>query len=270
MFGFFECEDDAEAWRRCSAPRASGPAAAGRARMLGPMDFTTNDEIGVLIDGYELRPMILEPWHPPYYRELIEAAGLRQGDGRADVGTDIRRPRGGRCCSTPRSTPRPRRRCTTKGSRSATCASATWPTRCAASWTSTTRPGGDNWGFVPITDAEVEFHAKNLQAGPRRGLGLHGRREGRRGGRRRADPARHQPGDGEAERPPAALRLAQVPARASARSTGCGSFALGVKHEYRHSGVAAGLYLKHLETAARTPARSRAARWAGSSRPTGR
>ncbi|HEX7293416.1 MAG TPA: hypothetical protein VF259_02620, partial [Solirubrobacterales bacterium] len=25
--------------------------------------------------------------------------------------------------------------------------------------------------------------------------------------------------------------------------------ALGVKHDYRHSGVAAGLYLKHLETA---------------------
>jgi hypothetical protein len=26
-------------------------------------------------------------------------------------------------------------------------------------------------------------------------------------------------------------------------------FALGVKHDYRHSGVAAGLYLKHLEAA---------------------
>ena len=28
-------------------------------------------------------------------------------------------------------------------------------------------------------------------------------------------------------------------------------FALGVKHDYHHTGVAAGLYLKHLETAAR-------------------
>ena len=44
--------------------------------MLGPMDFTTNDEIGILIEGYELRPMILEPWHPPYYKELIEAQGF--------------------------------------------------------------------------------------------------------------------------------------------------------------------------------------------------
>ena len=28
-------------------------------------------------------------------------------------------------------------------------------------------------------------------------------------------------------------------------------FALGVKHDYQHTGVGAGLYLKHLETAAR-------------------
>jgi len=31
-------------------------------------------------------------------------------------------------------------------------------------------------------------------------------------------------------------------------------FALGVKNDYRHTGVAAGLYLKHLETAARAGA----------------
>ena len=33
--------------------RASGCAARGRERMLGPMDFTTNDEIGILIEGYD-------------------------------------------------------------------------------------------------------------------------------------------------------------------------------------------------------------------------
>ena len=31
-----------------------------------------NDESGVLIEGFDLRPMILQPWHPPYYQELIE------------------------------------------------------------------------------------------------------------------------------------------------------------------------------------------------------
>jgi hypothetical protein len=40
--------------------------------MVGPMDFTTNDEIGVLIAGHEHRPIILCPWHHPYYQRLLE------------------------------------------------------------------------------------------------------------------------------------------------------------------------------------------------------
>ena len=40
----------------------------GRERLLGPMDFTTNDEIGILIEGYERRPMILSPGTPPITR----------------------------------------------------------------------------------------------------------------------------------------------------------------------------------------------------------
>ena len=39
------------------------------------MDFTTNDECGLLVEGYEREPLILEPWHPPYYRELLEGSG---------------------------------------------------------------------------------------------------------------------------------------------------------------------------------------------------
>ena len=40
--------------------------------MVGPMDFTTNDEIGLLIAGHEHPPMILCPWHHPYYQRLLE------------------------------------------------------------------------------------------------------------------------------------------------------------------------------------------------------
>ena len=77
MFGFFETANDPEVGDRPAwTPRPNGRARKGRARLLGPMDFTTNDEIGILIEGYERRPMILEPWHPPHYRELIEAQGF--------------------------------------------------------------------------------------------------------------------------------------------------------------------------------------------------
>jgi GNAT superfamily N-acetyltransferase len=45
-------------------------------RMVGPMSFTLNDEAGVLIDGFELDPMIDQGWAPPYYQHRYEAAGL--------------------------------------------------------------------------------------------------------------------------------------------------------------------------------------------------
>jgi len=76
LFGFFECEHDAgtagallgaaEAWLR----------ERGRDRLIGPFDFSTNHECGVLVEGFEYTPQILENWHHPYYRELLEAQGL--------------------------------------------------------------------------------------------------------------------------------------------------------------------------------------------------
>jgi GNAT superfamily N-acetyltransferase len=44
--------------------------------MVGPGDFSMNDEAGILIEGHALHPMIKQPWHPPYYQRLCEQAGL--------------------------------------------------------------------------------------------------------------------------------------------------------------------------------------------------
>ena len=76
LFGFFESVrdpgvaaallDTAEGWVR----------ERGCDRILGPMDFTTNHGCGVLVEGHELMPQILENWHHPYYRELLEGQGF--------------------------------------------------------------------------------------------------------------------------------------------------------------------------------------------------
>ena len=76
MFGFFDARGRPGGRRGAARRRrATGLRERGRERMLGPMDFTTNDECGILIEGFDEPSMILEPWHPPYYRELIEAPG---------------------------------------------------------------------------------------------------------------------------------------------------------------------------------------------------
>jgi GNAT superfamily N-acetyltransferase len=75
-FGFIELEDDREVAEALLAAAESWLRARGCERMVGPADFSMNDESGVLIEGFELRPMIRQPWHPPYYQQLIERAGM--------------------------------------------------------------------------------------------------------------------------------------------------------------------------------------------------
>ena len=78
MFGFLELEDDQEAMDALLVAAETWLRERGRDRMVGPMDFSMNDESGVVIEGFELEPMIRQPWHPPYYRELCERAGLEK------------------------------------------------------------------------------------------------------------------------------------------------------------------------------------------------
>ena len=75
-FGFLELEDDAEVAGALLDAAAAWLAPRGYDRMVGPADFSMNDESGVLIEGFDLRPMIRQPWHPPYYQRLMEGAGM--------------------------------------------------------------------------------------------------------------------------------------------------------------------------------------------------
>ena len=75
-FGFFELEDDAEVAQALLDAAGDWLRRRGSERMVGPADFSMNDESGVLIDGFQLPPMIRQPWHPPYYQRLVEGAGM--------------------------------------------------------------------------------------------------------------------------------------------------------------------------------------------------
>jgi hypothetical protein len=76
MFGFLELEDDQETADALLGAAEGWLRERGRTLMVGPMDFTMNDECGLLIEGFERDPLIHQPWHPPYYMDRCEAAGL--------------------------------------------------------------------------------------------------------------------------------------------------------------------------------------------------
>jgi GNAT superfamily N-acetyltransferase len=44
--------------------------------MRGPASFSTNEEAGLLVDGFDESPVIMMPYNPPYYACLIEQAGF--------------------------------------------------------------------------------------------------------------------------------------------------------------------------------------------------
>jgi GNAT superfamily N-acetyltransferase len=75
-FGFLELEDDPEAMSELLAAAEAWLRERGCERMVGPADFTMNDESGIVIEGHDLPPMIRQPWHPRYYQQLAEGAGL--------------------------------------------------------------------------------------------------------------------------------------------------------------------------------------------------
>src|SRR5919109_5281981 len=76
LFGFFECGEDPEAAAGLFDAAGAWLGERGRDRMVGPMDFTTNDTCGVLIEGHDRPPVILTPYTPRYYPALYEGAGL--------------------------------------------------------------------------------------------------------------------------------------------------------------------------------------------------
>jgi hypothetical protein len=78
LFGFLEAEDDPEVVRSLLDTAAGWLRARGRTRMVGPFDFTMNDEAGVLVEGFEREPFVRQPWHPPYLHRLVEDAGLEK------------------------------------------------------------------------------------------------------------------------------------------------------------------------------------------------
>ena len=75
-FGLFECIDDREVAAALFDAAASWLRNRGRSEMMGPIDYSTNYVCGLLIDGFRFPPTILTAHNPPYFRALIESCGF--------------------------------------------------------------------------------------------------------------------------------------------------------------------------------------------------
>jgi GNAT superfamily N-acetyltransferase len=77
-FGFFECRKDAAAARLLLDTAAAWLTGRGMTVMHGPYNPGANDEVGLLVEGHDTRPALMEGHTPPYYIDLVEAAGFHK------------------------------------------------------------------------------------------------------------------------------------------------------------------------------------------------
>ncbi|WP_162909582.1 GNAT family N-acetyltransferase [Aggregatilinea lenta] len=73
FFGAFEVYDDQEAATALLDTAADYVRALGYDALRGPATFSTNEECGIMIEGFDDPPVVLMPYNPPYYQRLVEA-----------------------------------------------------------------------------------------------------------------------------------------------------------------------------------------------------
>ena len=78
FFGFFECINDKEVSKSLFNAAKEYLISEGKDIMRGPVNPSTNDEVGVLVDGFNLPPVILTTYNPEYYNALLEDYGFKK------------------------------------------------------------------------------------------------------------------------------------------------------------------------------------------------
>lgn len=81
FFAFFEClnlENSKEVSSMLLSAVEMWLKEKGMKKILGPTAPSTNDEMGLLYEGYDSEPVLMMPYNPPYYHELLLNYGFKK------------------------------------------------------------------------------------------------------------------------------------------------------------------------------------------------
>ncbi|MEJ7925954.1 N-acetyltransferase [Sphingobium sp. AN641] len=154
--GLFEAEDEASA-RALIATAEEWLRAQGMTRVVGPISLSIWEEPGLLIAGHDHSPTVMMGHHSPAYQAWIEGAGYRPVKRLNCYEVEITHGFPSliqRIVASGEKNPRIRIRKVDKSRFDAEAAIILDILNDA--W-------GRNWGFIPITDAEIAFTGKKLK-----------------------------------------------------------------------------------------------------------
>jgi GNAT superfamily N-acetyltransferase len=156
FFGFFECINDPSVCNALIERVKEWLRDKGLHTMRGPMNFSTNEECGLLIDGFDEPPMIMMPYNHPYYKTLLEGCGLRKAKDLFAYIIDIPE-------RLPEKIYRVAEVARRNGLRARPIDMGRFREELAAFKRIYNSAWQENWGFVPMTDEEIEYMAGRLK-----------------------------------------------------------------------------------------------------------
>ncbi len=158
FFGFFEAIDRPDVARELLGAVEKWAGERGGAAVRGPMNPSTNYECGLLIEGFGRPPALMMPYNPPSYPRLIEGAGYTKAK---DLHAYISPVHGASLKRLQRLADRTRDRNPTLTTRGADLSDFEGEVKLVqeiynSAWEK-------NWGFVPMSDTEITWLAKELK-----------------------------------------------------------------------------------------------------------
>ena len=78
FFGFFETIEDEQAAHALLDAAANWLREQGMEAIRGPENPSQNEEVGLLVDGFDRPPVVMMTYNPPYYQGFIESAGFEK------------------------------------------------------------------------------------------------------------------------------------------------------------------------------------------------
>lgn len=78
FFGFFDCTNDEQTASLLFNAAQNWLKPKGVNRIIGPVNFSTNETCGLLIEGFTTPPYAMMTFNYPYYQDLIEKQGYHK------------------------------------------------------------------------------------------------------------------------------------------------------------------------------------------------
>lgn len=157
FFGFFDCADDPEAARGLLDAACAWLKARGLDSARGPVNPSTNETCGLLVDGFDGPPMVMMPYNEPYYEGLLLKAGFAKAKDLLAWRLDVARGFGERFEKIAQRVTRGKDiKIQFVGPDGLDRAIADVKDIYNSAWEK-------NWGFVPMSDAEFDAMASSMK-----------------------------------------------------------------------------------------------------------